>query len=449
MFSLRSIRDRVSWFSQVGYVTVNLFLKTEMQNHAAAVAFYFLLSIIPLILLIIFTFGFYFPDYPELLQKFLAFLSTLNSKLNIDLMQNVKMEGKTVHLTGGVSILILLWSSRGLLKSVQSSFRVIFADFKKRNFVAVAVISFLIIPFSFLIVILSMLGLYVVNHFNEYLTALPVIGELLRSLFIFAGAVIPYALTWLIIFFFYYQLPSTKPPVVSALICSALCTFSILLLKLVFGHFLRIDQYNLLYGSVGAIIFVLIWVYFVCIQFFLWAQFLYVAGKIDVIALEKVFLDSAERGKMAMKVENFLFKHSSRIFQKYGKQYAHGDVIIMQNDDSASIYYLYSGQVGLYREIQGRMVRIGGLKKGEIFGEMAYLLGERRTATVVAEADCFLFTLSPETLEALMSYSASLSRRIIESLCQRISKMNRGLVTSGFGAVTHKHPVYKPQSGEV
>ncbi|MDP1619626.1 MAG: cyclic nucleotide-binding protein, partial [bacterium] len=47
-------RDRLSWFGQVGYVSIQLFLRNELTNHAAAIAFYFLLSIAPIVLLLLY-----------------------------------------------------------------------------------------------------------------------------------------------------------------------------------------------------------------------------------------------------------------------------------------------------------------------------------------------------------------------------------------------------------
>ncbi|NWG86621.1 MAG: cyclic nucleotide-binding domain-containing protein, partial [Hydrogenophilaceae bacterium] len=64
-------------------------------------------------------------------------------------------------------------------------------------------------------------------------------------------------------------------------------------------------------------------------------------------------------------------------------------------------------------------------EQGELFGEMAYLLGEPRTATVVAETEVIVLALPPQMLEELMRYSAPFSRRIIGSLCQRLKVMNQ------------------------
>nr|HQT25700.1 YhjD/YihY/BrkB family envelope integrity protein [Burkholderiales bacterium] len=295
----------------------------------------------------------------------------------------------------------------------------------------------------------SVFGDYLVYHFDYDSIDIPVLGDMLKHFFRMIGMLSSFAGIWFVVFLLYFQVPLKRPALSQAILYSFLCTLSLYALEGVLIHVVKIDYYIGFYGSLGDIIFVLIWVYLACILFFVWAQFLNVAGKIDVIALEKIFLAGEQRSRMEHRMEHVLFDRSSRIFEKYGRKCSRGDVIIRQNDDEGTIYYLYSGQVGLYRTNRDRELRMGGLRTGEIFGEMAYLLGERRAATVIAESDCFLFILSPETLEALLGYSTKLSRRIIESLCQRIAKMNRGILSSGFASDTYKHPVFNPDAGAV
>jgi len=78
----------------------------------------------------------------------------------------------------------------------------------------------------------------------------------------------------------------------------------------------------------------------------------------------------------------------------------------------------------VYKEQDGKLRKLGQLNEGQLFGEMAYLLSEKRTASVVAETAITVLALPPDILEELMRYSAPLSRRIIDTLCQRLERMN-------------------------
>lgn len=446
----KSIRDRANWFSQVSYVTLNLFFKSKVPNHAAAVAYYTLLSLAPLMVLMVYLLNTYLYDFPEIREAF----STLVEQAHLEFLsqnpqQQVDAVSRLLNITNGLGILLLMWSSKGLMQSVHNAFSVIFTDSSRRSLVLSSLTAMMAIPFIFLLLGITVFDDYLVNHFDYNSLNVPFLGRFLQLVFISLGAFTPFAGIWLVVFILYRHMPRVAPTIRACLLYSFFCTFTLYVLEVFLVKGIRIDRYIGLYGSLGDIIFVLIWVYLACVLFFMWAQFLYVSGKIDVIALEKIFLDNEARSKLEYRIEHFLFDRSSRIFEKYGRHCAKGDVIIRQNEDSASIYFLYSGQVGLYRENHGKEIRMGGLRPGEIFGEMAYLLGERRTATVIAEDDCFLFILSPEILEALMGYSSKLSRRIIESLCQRIAKMNKGILASGFASTTYKHPVFNSDSGTV
>ena len=450
MTVVKTIRDRANWLAQVSYVTLNLFLKSKVPNHAAAVAYYALLSLAPLMVLLVYLLNTYLQNYPELREAF----GTLVGRAHLDIFsqnpdQIIRAVSSLVGITNGLGILLLLWSSKGLMKSVHNAFAVIFTDSSRRNLILSSLISLMSIPFIFLLLGITVLGDYLLNHFDYAALDLPILGQLLKLFFVSIGLFTPFRGIWSVVFLLYFQMPLIRPEILPTLLYSLLCTLSLYALEAVLTHVVKIDKYITLYGSLGDIIFVLIWVYLACILFFMWAEFLYVAGKIDVVALEKIFLDSEDRSRLEFRIEHFLFNRSGRIFEKYGKHCVKGEMIIRQNDDTGSIYFLYSGQVGLYRENHGKEIRMGGLREGEIFGEMAYLLGERRTATVIAESDCFLFIISPETLESLMGYSSKLSRRIVESLCQRIAKMNKGILAAGFESSTYKHPAFKPEAGTV
>ncbi len=416
------VRDKGNWLSQSAYVTLNLFFKTEIPNHASAMAHYFLLSAVPLAYIL----NTIISGSPEPSEALYFLLNTLHLNfMDVDFSRSTDKFYGLFKVTNWVSILVLFWSSKGLMRSVQGAFTVIFAGSRKRRFFTVNMISFLIIPFSFLILGLSMLGDYLVVHMDYAGIDNPALAQTLKSIFTFINALAPFLLIWAIAFLAYYFIPPKKPALNSAIGIGFLCALSIALLQFLTNTIFKVDQYIRVYGPLGAIIFAMIWAYVISIVFLLYAEFLYVTGKIDVIALEKLFLETEERSKLAEQIEHFLFKRSERVFEKYGHSYRKGEVVIRQDDDTSTIYFLYSGKVGVYDENRGARIRLGEVKQGEIFGELAYLLGERRSATVLAESDCFLFTLTPQMFEGLMNFNPRISRLVIESLCKRIPRKGR------------------------
>ncbi len=64
-----------------------------------------------------------------------------------------------------------------------------------------------------------------------------------------------------------------------------------------------------------------------------------------------------------------------------------GEPIIEEGTWAFYAYILRSGKVKVIKNIHGEQVQIGTFKKGDVFGEMAFLGGTQRIASVVADGD--------------------------------------------------------------
>jgi membrane protein len=120
-----------------------------------------------------------------------------------------------------------------------------------------------------------------------------------------------------------------------------------------------------------------------------------------------------------------VFARSNRLLAKYGRHYSEGETLIEEGDTSRDAFFLYAGKVTVYKKLADSEKRLLELEEGSLFGEMAYLLNETRTASVRAQTEVTALVLPPAMLEDLMRYSAPLSRRIIGTLAQRLMQMNQ------------------------
>lgn len=411
-------RDRLDWLTQVGYVSVQLFLRNELANHAAAISFYFLLSIVPIVLLLLYAANL-LTQLPQLAESMPLLFVALWDQLNLGALKTLgALPEQTGAVASGASLLTLVMASRGLLNALQSAFRVIFAG-GKRSFWHAWLVSLLAMPLAFGSIVLAVLA----QHVLGYLSRMELLGAHLASNLNLAGGAITFLLLWLLIFTAFWRMPIPRPPRKLAALVSLLCALSILALKAGFGYFVRLDNYQAIYGTLGTVVFSLIWVYIVAVIFLAWAQCLYAVGRVDVLGLEKLFLASS--GKQTTLADRFLFGRSQRLLHKYGQALTAGTTIIREGETSQLTYFLQSGQVALYKDVQDQAVKIASLQAGEIFGEMAYLLGEPRTATVIADTGVFLVAFPPRVLEELMATSPALAREIIGALAQRLKRMNQ------------------------
>jgi serine/threonine protein kinase len=98
-----------------------------------------------------------------------------------------------------------------------------------------------------------------------------------------------------------------------------------------------------------------------------------------------------------------------------------GEVIVSEGDIDDSFFVVLSGQAA----VQKRNKKIAFIRRGECFGEMAFLSGQIRAATVSAETDCSLLKTSatlldraPEDMQLLFikNFAITLVQRLTRSI---------------------------------
>ncbi|HSV28494.1 MAG TPA: cyclic nucleotide-binding domain-containing protein [Candidatus Omnitrophota bacterium] len=72
------------------------------------------------------------------------------------------------------------------------------------------------------------------------------------------------------------------------------------------------------------------------------------------------------------------------------RSFENGKPIFSEGERGDAAYVVESGEVGIYKEIDGEVVKLGTIKQGGIFGEMAVIDGTPRMATALAEGHVVL-----------------------------------------------------------
>ena len=106
-----------------------------------------------------------------------------------------------------------------------------------------------------------------------------------------------------------------------------------------------------------------------------------------------------------------------------------GETVFFKGATGSQMYVVLGGKVGVY---DGKK-RIAGLTMGDMFGEMALLNKEPRSATVAAEEDSVLFVLSESTLQKLLTKRVAINilLNIVRTLSHRLREANQKLTQSG------------------
>lgn len=105
-----------------------------------------------------------------------------------------------------------------------------------------------------------------------------------------------------------------------------------------------------------------------------------------------------------------------------------GTLVMRQGDQGNSAYLLQSGMVSVYVDHDGRRIELAKLEMGQIFGEMALIFDDPRTASVVALEDCNLIVITRQTFKQKLDRSDPTIRAIVVMLTQRILTANNAMI---------------------
>jgi SulP family sulfate permease len=110
--------------------------------------------------------------------------------------------------------------------------------------------------------------------------------------------------------------------------------------------------------------------------------------------------------------------------------YRSGEYLIREGDAADFIYFIQSGQVTAQLESPGKEpVRLETIRSGRTVGEIAFFLGTRRTASVVADLDSVVYSLGMEDLNRMETSdpeAASLFHRLsVILLSQRVMHLTQ------------------------
>ena len=101
------------------------------------------------------------------------------------------------------------------------------------------------------------------------------------------------------------------------------------------------------------------------------------------------------------------------------KKIPSGETVIAEGEEGTSLYVVISGKVGVYKgEKQINEIGAGGL-----FGEMAIIEKQRRSATIKTLTDTSFLMIEGDDFERLLERNSSISGSVIRTLAGRLRKM--------------------------
>lgn len=104
---------------------------------------------------------------------------------------------------------------------------------------------------------------------------------------------------------------------------------------------------------------------------------------------------------------------------------AKDDVLMREGEKADFIFFVKKGRLLAYRESADKKVELGEISVGEFVGEMAYINGEPRSASVRALSDCELIEVPIGTFESIIYKRPSWSKALMTTLSKRLRNSNK------------------------
>ena len=101
-----------------------------------------------------------------------------------------------------------------------------------------------------------------------------------------------------------------------------------------------------------------------------------------------------------------------------------GDVLMREGDQANFVYILKKGSLKAVTEKSGNTVVLGTVQPGEFVGEMAYINGEARSASIIALSDCELIEIPVNKLDHILFQKPAWSKALVRTLSKRVSSGN-------------------------
>jgi len=412
------MRSRLNGIIQQVYITWQTFFENDLFTYASAGAYSFLLSALPMVLMVLLILIRILHTSPELIRDLLAENSMLNGSVDISRFVESITSIKSVGIFELIVGFSIFWMARRFFASIQQGIRVIYRKRGKgkpikENLIVIAGEAILVI----LIVALAIFMIAGNAFFRTLIPAslmTPFVNGLLRNLFRF----MPIAMIAIFLFLVYFFTPRSRPRARLSLAAAALCTLTFSVVQLAFGSFVNMSRYNLVYGILSNVVVTLfeVYVFFFLMLFF--AQFQYVVQFFESFLIAQVYLlPRRDDPDPLRQIQRMMFVEPMHFYRRYAVPIRKGEVIFSQGDDSTDLYYVWEGLVRL--TMPNQVIELG---KGATFGEFSSIIGGTRTATATAFTDAQLLRIPAELFRETIEVNGAISRRTLRMITDYVKK---------------------------
>ena len=94
------------------------------------------------------------------------------------------------------------------------------------------------------------------------------------------------------------------------------------------------------------------------------------------------------------------------------------ETLFSQGDEGSDAYMIVSGRMNVFVDKK----RVGSMTDGEVFGELALLLKQKRSATIITTTPTELIQITKDDLNRIIDSASEETKKMIMQLCEALSK---------------------------
>ena len=409
---------------QTIYLAVNFTSSNDLLAYAASCAFGFLLSFIPVVMMILTILVRFMHTKTQLVKDMLEFYPLIRGVINLDtLIDSIRQMKKVTNFEVIVSIAII-WMARRFFILLTRSMRRIF----KKNYraqkgfiflIAFAAEALLTIAISALIFFfVASRSLIRLSILDELTLTYP---ELMEAFSDLMAGTLPYVLMFIGSIVVYKFLSLTKPPLVQCIFPALGCTFSFWGFRKLMRLFINVNRYNTVYGVLSNAIVLLLEVYFFFIIFLFFAQLLFVNQFFDTLVMGELYtLPGRDDIKIKSTLKRLLFLQPDSLL--YNKDnvihFKRGSYVYKRNQTGTDSYYIVRGTVRIAHKNN-----LSYLSRGDFFGEESGMLDEERKNDALAVTDVELVRIPLELFTSLLNRNPEIAKESLSKISSYFDRL--------------------------
>jgi membrane protein len=291
------------FFEDISDIAIKAFNADNCFFLASAISYYALFSMLPLMIVLVSIFGKLLGSNEQMMAKLIEFFRQAIPFSSPEVIANLTGLVTLHSAMSFFGILVLLWSGDYVINSMEYSLNIVFKTRKFRKFILSKLISLGLMALLGLAIVFSIFVTAAINAIQQGYTV--VLGFDLGAYIptgMGIGVIMPVLALMLLFAGIITILPNTRIKFTYAIMGGGIFAVLWIIAKEVFAWYIRnFGKFNVFYGSIGALVIVILWIYYSFTILLLCAELVSIMQRKWEIRLEKGFVALMDKEEIVKK----------------------------------------------------------------------------------------------------------------------------------------------------